>query len=126
VGTLLIFVLGMVQVFLYGWVFGIERGEVELHQGAHIRVPRVVQYILKYVSPLFLGAIFIAFCINNVPTYMETISRNPVALLSIFFLLLILGFVGLLAHIAHKRWVQEGRFQDVAVSRKQSAEKVLP
>lgn len=126
VGTLLIFVLGMVQVFLYGWVFGIERGEVELHQGAHIRVPRLVQYILKYVSPLFLGAIFIAFCINNVPNYIETISRNPVALLSIFFLLLILGFVGLLAHIAHKRWVQEGRFQDMAIPGKHSAEKVLP
>lgn len=109
VGTLLIFVLGMVQVFLYGWVFGIEKGEAELHKGSHIRVPRLVQYILKYVSPVFLGVIFLAFCYNNVPGYIQTISQNSVALLSMIFILLILGFVCLLAHIASRRWKQEGR-----------------
>ncbi|HET9239694.1 MAG TPA: sodium-dependent transporter [Oligoflexus sp.] len=109
VGTLLIFVLGMVQVFVYGWVFGIEKGDAELHKGSHIRVPRLIQYILKYVSPVFLGVIFLAFCYNNVPGYIETISRNPVALLSVLFIGLILVFVCLLAHIASRRWKQEGR-----------------
>jgi NSS family neurotransmitter:Na+ symporter len=111
VGTTLIFVLGMIQVFIYGWIFGIKRGEEELHKGAHIRLPRMLQYVLKYVSPLFLAVIFIAFCYSNVPGYVETISKNPVALLSVLFILVVLGFMFLLAHIAHKRWVKEGRFK---------------
>ncbi len=123
VGTTLIFVLGMVQVFIYGWVFGIEKGEAELHRGAHIQVPRAVQYVLKYVSPVFLAAIFIAFCYNNVPGYIDTISRNPVALLSVLFILVILGFTFLLAHIAGKRWEKDGRFEGAGLSKGTQAEK---
>lgn len=68
IGTVLIGVLAMFQAFLYGWVFGIERGDRELHRGAHIRVPKFVQYMLKYVTPLYLVAIFIGFCFVNLPS----------------------------------------------------------
>jgi neurotransmitter:Na+ symporter, NSS family len=68
VGTFLIFVVAMVQAFLYGWVLGIDRGEQEAHYGAHVRIPRFVQYVLKYVVPVYLVAIFIAFCFQNLPS----------------------------------------------------------
>ena len=35
VGSVLIFLLALFQAILYGWVFGIERGETEAHRGAH-------------------------------------------------------------------------------------------
>lgn len=69
VGTLLIFVLAMFQAVLYGWIFGIERGERELHEGAHIRVPRFIQYVLKYVAPAYLMIIFATFCWKNLPSH---------------------------------------------------------
>ena len=71
VGTFLIFILSMFQTVLYGWVFGIDRGHAELHQGAHIRVPRFVQYVLKYVTPAYLLAIFITFCWLDMPSGQE-------------------------------------------------------
>jgi SNF family Na+-dependent transporter len=68
VGSVFILLLALVQSLLYGWALGIERGDEELHRGAHIRVPRFVQYMLKYVVPLFLIAILGSFCINTLPS----------------------------------------------------------
>lgn len=103
VGTTLIFILGFIQIILYGWAFGIKRGEQAMHEGSHIRVPHFVQILLKYVSPVYLLVIFIAFCINNVPSYYESIQKNSAAQLSIFFLIICLTFLVILTRIAGKR-----------------------
>jgi SNF family Na+-dependent transporter len=66
VGTFLIYTLAMFQTVLYGWVFGIERGYEELHQGANMRVPWFVQIVLKYISPAYLLVIFVTFCWQSV------------------------------------------------------------
>ncbi len=110
VGSVLIFVLAMAQAILYGWVFGIQRGERELHQGAHIRVPRLVQWVLKFVTPAYLLVIFAMFCWNNVPGYAKVIVDNPVVLSSLLFIGTVLAFLLLLVHIAGNRWQREGRF----------------
>jgi SNF family Na+-dependent transporter len=68
VGTFFIYMLAMVQAVLYGWVMGIKRGEEEAHEGAHLRIPRVIQYVLKYVTPVYLGVIFVAFCYTKLPS----------------------------------------------------------
>jgi NSS family neurotransmitter:Na+ symporter len=66
VGTFLIYSLAMFQTVLYGWVFGIQRGHDELHMGANLRVPWVVQIVLKYISPAYLLVIFVTFCWQSV------------------------------------------------------------
>ncbi|MEX0716019.1 MAG: sodium-dependent transporter [Planctomycetaceae bacterium] len=68
VGTVLIFVLATIQAILYGWVMGIDKGEREAHTGAHIRIPRFVQYMLKYVVPVYLLAVLVGFAWNNMPS----------------------------------------------------------
>lgn len=116
VGTFLIFLLAMFQAILYGWVFGIERGEAEAHKGAHIRIPRFVQYMLKYVVPIYLGVIFVFFCFNNLVGdggYIEKISGSIVAQLSIGFIATVLIFLLILIHIAGVRWKAEGRFDNL-------------
>jgi hypothetical protein len=110
VGTVLIFILAMFQAILYGWIFGIHRGDQEAHKGAHIRIPWFVQWMLKYVVPVYLLTIFIAFCFRNVPAYVRSVSEKPVALWSICFIATILAFLLLLIHIAGRRWAAEGRF----------------
>ncbi len=79
VGSVLIFVLAMIQAILYGWVLGIDRGEQEAHQGANMRIPRFIQYLLKYVTPVYLLAIFILFCFYKLPSYATTIWNSPAA-----------------------------------------------
>lgn len=122
VGTLLIFVLAMIQSVIYGWVFGIEEGERQAHIGAHLRIPKFVQYMLKYVVPVYLGAIFIAFCYLNVlgttnpetgeytPGYFDSIISDPVASMSVLFIFGITGLLLVLIHLAGQNWIRDGKF----------------
>ncbi len=72
VGSVLLFLLALAQSIIYGWAFGIENGEQEAHVGAHMRIPRFVQYMLKFVVPVYLVVIFAAFVWQNV------LSHDPV------------------------------------------------
>ena len=65
VGTYLIFALAGVQIIYFAWVFGIDRGWKEIHQGAAIQLPTIFKFIMKYVAPLYLIIVFIGFTFQN-------------------------------------------------------------
>jgi SNF family Na+-dependent transporter len=65
VGTFLIFLMAGIQIIAFGWIFGIERGWREIHEGASIRIPRVFRFIMKYVAPMYLAIVFVGFCVQN-------------------------------------------------------------
>jgi SNF family Na+-dependent transporter len=111
VGSVFIVILALVQAILYGWIFGIARGEEELHRGAHIRVPRFVQWILKFVTPIFLFAILGGVCYNDGPKYAKTLAQGGVPLYAVLFIALVFVFLLLLVHSAGKRWEREGRLK---------------
>lgn len=113
IGTAGIYVLAMFQAIIYGWVLGITEGEKQAHLGAHIRIPKFVQYMIKYVVPTYLIIIFIAFCVQNLPKQIESISQSTVAILSLLFMATVLAFLLVLTNIAGKRWEAEGRFLDL-------------
>jgi neurotransmitter:Na+ symporter, NSS family len=69
VGTLLLFVLATIQVIVFGWVLGVDKGFTEMHRGAEIRLPGFVKFVIKFVSPAYLLAIFIMFALINVVGY---------------------------------------------------------
>lgn len=120
VGTFLIFVLAMIQSVVYGWLFGIDRGARESAMGAQFKIPTFVQYMLKYVVPLYLLIIFVAFIYQNVldgvdaesgevkPGYLTTLLNDQVALMSVIFLAGVTAFLILLIHLAGKRWEEDG------------------
>jgi len=58
VGTFLIFVLATIQIIIFSWILGVEKGFKLAHEGAAIRIPRFFKFVMKYVSPLFLLIIF--------------------------------------------------------------------
>jgi len=68
VGSVMILVLALIQAVLYGWAFGTQRGHEELHEGALIRIPRFFQFMLKWIVPMYLLAIFGGFCFMNLPS----------------------------------------------------------
>lgn len=65
-GTLGLVVFAIVEAILFAWVFGMKRGWVEMHRGALIRVPAVFRYVLKYVTPVALLAIFCAWFVEAI------------------------------------------------------------
>ena len=111
VGTFLMFILATVQTILYGWVLGIERGHRELHAGANIRIPYFVQYVLKYVTPLYLFAILAAFSYYNLKGKVADTVQNGVALATIAIIGVLLIGLMTLTRAAGQRWVREGRFE---------------
>ena len=105
-------VLATIQAILYGWVLGIERGEWAAHEGAHLSIPHFVQFILKFVSPLFLVAILIGNVATDGPGYWKTLATSPAAGLSFGFILVVAAFFFALIHIAGRRWQMQGRLSD--------------
>jgi SNF family Na+-dependent transporter len=66
IGTLLIFVLATVQIIVFGWHWGIDRGFQEMHQGASIRVPAIFRPIIKWICPGFLLLIFAMWLLKEI------------------------------------------------------------
>ncbi len=66
VGTFLIFILSTIQIIVFAWVLGIDKGLAMAHEGAAIRIPRFFRAVMKYVTPAFLLLIFALWTAVNV------------------------------------------------------------
>jgi neurotransmitter:Na+ symporter, NSS family len=106
IGTFMIYFLAMLQIILFGWVLGIEKGFEEAHRGARIRIPGVFRFIMKYLTPVFLLTIFVTWLAGDVlgigsgeySSYIRDlfIEPNKTALLSLGLVLLVTLFTALI------------------------------
>lgn len=114
VGTFLIFVVAGTQIICFSWVTGLERGLREAHEGAELRIPRWIGFIMKWVSPLYLVTIFGFFCWLNVPGYVRTIlgtegtPPNKVALYSWGLIITTVVMLMVVTKIGANRWRAAG------------------
>jgi len=108
VGTFLIFVLAMVQIICFSWIFGIDRGWRELHEGARMRVPRVFRFVMLYVTPTYLLVVFVAFAFQNLPTWIGNVARQPLAQGAIGLLVGTLAVLLVCTRIGERRWRAAG------------------
>lgn len=76
VGAFFILVMAGIQIVAFGWIFGLERGIEEAHAGAHLRIPKFFQFVIKYVAPAYLLVVLVGFCVNNMPGYIATLRGN--------------------------------------------------
>jgi|GEM_PF-6651836 len=58
-GTVSLVIFALAEVILFAWVFGMDKGWKEITDGADMDVPRIYRPIIKYVTPLFIGIIFL-------------------------------------------------------------------
>ena len=79
VGTLGIYVLAMIQLCVFSYIFGVNRGIDEAHEGAHIRIPGFYKPVLAFVSPAFLVILFGVFSVSNLPKWVENVGNEPAA-----------------------------------------------
>ncbi len=66
-GTFGLVILALMEVVIFFWIFGSENGWREITRGAHIKIPKVFYYIMKYVTPTFLVVIIVAWSYNQLP-----------------------------------------------------------
>jgi NSS family neurotransmitter:Na+ symporter len=63
-GTFSLIIFAFAEVIIFGWIFGIERGWAEINKGADLRLPGFFKYVIKYVTPTFIGAVLLAALIK--------------------------------------------------------------
>ena len=71
-GTVSLVVFAFAEIILFAWIFGMDKGWAEINMGAEIKVPNAYKFIIKYVTPLILGAILI----NSLPDIWENLSNT--------------------------------------------------
>jgi neurotransmitter:Na+ symporter, NSS family len=108
VGTFLILVMAMLEVIVFGWVLGIDTGWEEMHRGAQIRIPTAFRFILKYVAPLYLGVVLVAFCIANLPASVAQIAQDPLAQGALALIAAVMILLLVCVRVGEKRWAALG------------------
>ena len=62
---MLIFILATTQIIIFGWVWGLDKGLTEAHEGAVIRIPSLFRPVLKWICPGFLLTVFAYWLMKN-------------------------------------------------------------
>ncbi len=126
-GTFSLVLFAFLEVILFAWVFGMDKGWKEINDGADIKIPVIFKYIIKYVTPLLLGYVFFSSLpgvwdqITNKAIYKElSAATDPVTIeflqQKIVFVnasrgLLLLVWLGIAytVYVAYKKRKREGR-----------------
>ncbi|MGL6196398.1 MAG: sodium-dependent transporter [Thermoguttaceae bacterium] len=104
-----IFLMGLVQVVLFAWIFGIDKGMDELQRGGLIKIPKIFKYVIKYVTPLYLIIVFVCWMYAELPAKLNELQKNISAQLSIGFLLLLVGCFMLIVSQSIRKWEKEDK-----------------
>ncbi len=68
-GTVSLVVFAFFEVILFAWIFGMEKGWKEINIGADIKIPLVYKFIIKFITPVLLGWVFLA----SIPSMVDNI-----------------------------------------------------
>lgn len=109
IGTVGIYLLATIEVLIFGWIIGIDRGLEEAHRGADLPIPRIFRFILKYVTPLFLLTIFGTWLVQSLPAKISAMGEQPEVLLTVIFLIIVFAFLILMVSLAGENWRRDGK-----------------
>ena len=76
-GTFGLVLFATVEIILFAWVFGIDRGWNELTSGADLQVPKIFRVIIKYVTPTMLLVILGSWIFQILPPVLRYDGVNP-------------------------------------------------
>ena len=106
-GNFCIYLLATIEVIFFAHIMGLDRGLKELASGAEMKLPKILPFILKFITPLFLIIIFGWWLKDQVFSngpYIQALRTDPVVQLTIGFILITTLFFSLLIRLAVKRW----------------------
>ncbi|WP_034917215.1 sodium:calcium symporter [Gillisia sp. CAL575] len=58
-GTVSLVIFALAETILFAWVFGIDNGWKEINLGADIKIPLFFKWVIKFVTPALLLAVFL-------------------------------------------------------------------
>jgi neurotransmitter:Na+ symporter, NSS family len=109
IGTVGIYILALLQVLLFSWVFGAEKGLLAANENAKLKLPRLFIPMIRYVTPAYLLIVFAIWCYSNLPQKIEELSHGGVPLYSLFLIgSVFISFI-LFISIALPNWTKRVR-----------------
>lgn len=82
IGTIMIYILASIQIFIFVFKIGVDKGVKDANEGSLIPFPRSIRFVLKYITPWFLLFIFVSFCYMNLPEYLDKMNPEVMGLLA--------------------------------------------
>ena len=76
-GTVCLVVFGLLEVLLFAWIFGMERGWRELQRGADITLPRFFRPVIAYATPAYLLFVLGFWLYDNAKTTISMAGVDP-------------------------------------------------
>jgi SNF family Na+-dependent transporter len=113
VGSLLVFILATIEVILFAWVFGAERGAAYAREGAQMKLPRLFSFTIRYISPTYLLVVFGLWAYYNLPDEIKAFQKDSVKLYSVLLIGAVAVFLLLMIKIAGNRWSLDAEDADV-------------
>ena len=108
-------IMAMVEIVCFSWVMGIDVGWEEIHRGSQIQLPRAFRFIMKYVSPVYLLIVLVAFCITSLPASLRQVLDQPMALLAVALIAGVTLVLLWCVRVGERRWVEQARTCDTEV-----------
>lgn len=116
-GTVSLVVFAVTEIVLFAWVFGMDRGWKEITSGADIKVPKIFRFLIKWVTPFILLAVFIGsfesiwntITFNVEDGYLSEEANRPYIILGRLILLAVYLGLSFLVWVAYSRRKKSGR-----------------
>jgi neurotransmitter:Na+ symporter, NSS family len=116
-GTVSLVVFAVAEIVLFSWVFGMDRGWKEITDGADIKVPIIFRFIIKWVTPFILLAVFIgslesiwnAITFKAETGYLANADNKPYIILGRIILMGVYLGLSFLVWVAYSKRKKDGR-----------------
>jgi len=100
-------IFALIEVLLFGWVFGINRAWEEIHYGANLRIPAIYKFIIKFITPSILITILAFWFVKRwwdiIIMKDVTPENRPVVLASRLVLLMLFWGLAVMVKLAWRR-----------------------
>lgn len=63
-GTFSLGPFALLEALAFTWIFGIKKGWDEITRGADIKIPKFFRFVIKFITPIFLLAVFLGSLIS--------------------------------------------------------------
>jgi SNF family Na+-dependent transporter len=72
-GTFSLIIFAFLEVIIFGWIFGIDRGWAEIQRGGDLKLPNFFKYVIKYVTPTFIGVVLLGALIKPLGSWGDAV-----------------------------------------------------
>ncbi|MBI2094054.1 MAG: sodium-dependent transporter [Candidatus Omnitrophica bacterium] len=76
-GTVCLVIFALLEVILFGWVFGMEHGWRQIHHAAQIKLHSVFKTVIRYVTPAYLLFVLGFWLYDNAKTTILMAGLDP-------------------------------------------------